>query len=280
MAENGLVAFITGASSGIGLELARELSGKGHAVALCARREDRLARLVREIESAGGKAAAIRCDVNAEGDLERAVDDTLARFGRIDIAVANAGFGVVGRLESLTLDDYRRQFETNVFGVLRTVYAVLPALKRSRGRLALMGSVAGYVSLPGMSAYAMSKSAVRALSETLEHELAPHGISVTLLTPGLVATEIRRVDNRGVFRPGAPEAQTWLHVPADKAARAIVRAILKRRREEVVTTHGKIMVLLSRIAPWFLRFLYRLGLKGRKAPAPHSKLTDASGRVK
>lgn len=78
-------------------------------------------------------------------------------FGRLDVAVANAGFGVIGRVEALSLDDFRRQFETNVFGVLRTVEAALPELRRSRGSVAIMGSASGYLAVPGMSAYSMSK---------------------------------------------------------------------------------------------------------------------------
>ena len=115
--------------------------------------------------------------------------------------MANAGFGVVGPIERLTLDDYRRQFETNVFGVLRTVFATLAELRRSRGRLVIVGSVSGHVALPNASPYAMSKFAVRALAQALDFELRPTGVSVTLVSPGFVDTELHQVDNRGVRHP-------------------------------------------------------------------------------
>jgi len=131
----GQVVFITGASSGIGEALAREFAGAGADVALAARRVDRLARLAAEIEGLGRRALVLPCDVTADGDLERAAGRTREAFGRIDVVVANAGFGVMGPVETLTLADYRYQFETNVFGVLRTVYATLEDVKRARGRL-------------------------------------------------------------------------------------------------------------------------------------------------
>lgn len=257
--------LITGASSGIGEALAMEFAARGARLVLCARREERLARLVSTIESRGGRAIAARCDVNREGDVERAVQAATARFGALDVAVANAGFGVVGAFSSLTLEDYRRQFETNVFGLVRTVYAVMPALKRSKGRLAFTGSITSYFSAPASSAYSMSKFAVRALAEALEHELRPAGVSVTLLSPGLVVSELRKVDNAGVFHARATTGPTRLHMPADVAARKLVGAIACRRREIVITAHGKILVFLAQHMPFVLRLLFRMGLKGRGA---------------
>ena len=160
----GQVVLITGASSGIGAALAREFARQGADLALLARREDRLRGLAREIEAGGHRALALAADVTIDGDVERAVLATRTAFGRIDVAIANAGFGVVGPVERLALDDYRRQFETNVFGVLRTVQATLPSLKATRGRLAILGSVAGYIATPGSSPYSMSKFAVRGLA--------------------------------------------------------------------------------------------------------------------
>jgi NAD(P)-dependent dehydrogenase (short-subunit alcohol dehydrogenase family) len=207
-------------------------------------------------------------DVTVDGDLERAAASARATFGRLDVVVANAGFGVVGPFERLTLDDYRRQFETNVFGVLRTVRATLDDLKASRGRLVVIGSVAGHVATPGSSPYSMSKFAVRALSQALGHELAPAGVSVTLVSPGFVESEIHRVDNTGVFHPEAPEPiPRWLSMPAERAARIIVRAAARRRREIVVTGHGKVAVFLQRHLPWLVSAGIRaLGVRSRGEP--------------
>lgn len=268
-AFDGKVAFITGASSGIGAALARELARQGADLALVARRRDRLDALAREIEAMGRRAFATPGDVTRDGDLEAAAAATVKALGRIDVAIANAGFGVVGPVEQLALADFRRQFETNVFGVLRTVHATLPELKRARGRLAIVGSVSGWLSAPGAAPYSMSKYAVRALAEALVHELRPAGVSVTHVSPGFVESEIRNVDNEGRLQtggsPGGPPA--WLVMPADVAARKIANAIARRRSEVVVTGHGKLAVWLERHVPWLVSFAFsKSGRRARTEP--------------
>jgi short-subunit dehydrogenase len=265
----GNAVFITGASSGIGAALAREFAREGGDVVLAARRQDRLEALAAEIRQAGRRALVVPCDVTRDGDLERAAALTRTAFGKLDIVVANAGFGVVGALETLSLDDYRRQFETNVFGVLRTVYATLEDLKKTRGRLVLLGSVSGHVGVPGSSPYSMSKFAVHGLAASLAPELAAHGIAVTLISPGFVESEIRQVDNRGVWRREAPARPIpgLLVMPTPTAARQIVRAVAHRRREAVITGFGKAVVFLQRHAPGLLAAVVRrFAIKGRREP--------------
>jgi NAD(P)-dependent dehydrogenase (short-subunit alcohol dehydrogenase family) len=235
---------------------------------LTGRRVDRLHALAQELTARGGRALALACDVTADGDLEHAVAAARDVFGRLDVVVANAGFGVVGPVQALTLDDYRRQFETNVFGVVRTAHATLGELKKTRGRFVIIGSVSGHVGVPGSSAYSMSKFAVRGFAASLGHELAPHGVAVTLISPGLVDSEIRHVDNQGVLSETVPDPiPRWLIVPTAVAARQIVRAIARRRREAVITGHGRITVFLQRHAPglvdWIVR---RFGVRSRAEP--------------
>ncbi|HVR62507.1 MAG TPA: SDR family NAD(P)-dependent oxidoreductase, partial [Polyangia bacterium] len=134
------VVFVTGASSGIGEALGREAAAQGAAVVLVARRFALVARLAAEIEAAGGRALALAGDVTRDGDLEAAVGQALARFGRLDVAVANAGFSCNGPLAELGVEDFRRQLDTNVLGVIRTVKAALPALAAARGSIGLVGS--------------------------------------------------------------------------------------------------------------------------------------------
>lgn len=254
----GQTVFLTGASSGIGAALAREFAREGAALVLTARRLDRLEALAAELRASGARALAVACDVTRDGDVEAALTKAREAFGRIDVVVANAGFGVVGRFEKLSLEDFRRQFETNVFGVLRTVQAGLEDLKKSRGRLVLMGSVSGHLSAPEASPYSMSKFSVRALAEALYAELAPHGISVTLISPGFVATDIRHVDNQGLYRAEAKDpVPAWLQMPAEKAARQILRAAARGRREKIVTWHGKAFVLIGRLCPGLIPRLFR-----------------------
>ena len=249
--RSGDVVLITGASSGIGAALAREWARRGARVALAARRVEKLTSLANEIVAEGGEALAVVCDVTKEGDPDRAVAGVVGRWGRLDVVVANAGFGVAGRIGKLSPEDYRRQFETNFFGVLATVRAALPELAKSGGRLGLVGSVSGLIGTPATSAYTASKFAVRGLALSLRPELAPLGISVTHLAPGFVASEIRFKDNFGALHEGARDpVPGWLVVPAEAAAREMVRAIDRRARERVVTFHGKVFVFADRFFPW------------------------------
>jgi len=265
----GTVVFITGASSGIGAALSLEFAREGADVVLAARRRDRLESVAAGIGAIGRRAVVAPCDVTREGDLERAAAAGRAAFGKLDVVVANAGFGVTGVLERLSLDDYRRQLETNVVGVLRTVYATLDDLKKSRGRLVVIGSVSGYIALAGSSPYSMSKFAVRALADSLGHELAEHGVSVTLISPGFVDSEIRQVDNRGILRmeKPAPRIPAPMVMATPTAARKIVGAVARRRREVVITALGKVSVFLHRHAPGLLaQIIRRFAIKGRREP--------------
>jgi short-subunit dehydrogenase len=251
----GKSVLITGASSGIGEELALQLAQAGARLTLTARRRKLLDGLAGEISSKGKPAPLVLvADVTHDGDLERAVSETLAAYGRLDVVIANAGFAVGGPIKKLSLDDYRRQFETNVFGVLRTIFASLPALEKSRGNLAIVGSVTGWHANPRGSPYAMSKFALRALANSVTPELRLSGVKVTLISPGFVASNIRRVDNRGEFHADAKDrVPTWLVVPTGKACREILRAIARGQREAIITGHGKILVALERLTPWLLR---------------------------
>jgi NAD(P)-dependent dehydrogenase (short-subunit alcohol dehydrogenase family) len=232
-----------------------------------------LLELADELRRAGRQALAVSCDVTEDRAVEGAVEQALAAFGRLDVAVANAGFGVLGPFERLGLDDYRRQFETNVFGVLRTASATLPALRQSRGMLVIVGSVSGHVPTPGTSAYAMSKAAVHALAGVLRAEVRPYGVGVVLVTPGFVESEIRRVDNRGVYHADARDpVPRWLVMPADRGARVIVRAVARRRREVVVTVHGKVVVWLARHFPSLLAYAVERGpSRSRATPVGESR---------
>ena len=150
----------------------------------------------------------------------------------------------------------------------------MPELKQTRGRLVILGSVSGWIATPGSSPYAMSKFAVRALAEALGHELAPAGVAVTLVSPGFVDSEIRRVDNEGRLRPELREpVPAWLIMPTDRAARQIVRAVRRRRREAVITGHGRAAVLLQRLTPWLVAWgIRRFGVRSRaeaRRPGDH-----------
>jgi NAD(P)-dependent dehydrogenase (short-subunit alcohol dehydrogenase family) len=240
----GQVVLITGASSGIGAALAREFAREGAHTVLVARRVERIEALAAELTSGGQRSLAVAGDVTRDGDMERAVDLARAEFGRLDAVVANAGILVRGPILTLTLEDYRRQFETNTFGALRTVMAGLPILQETHGRIVLIGSLIGMVSIPGGTPYCMSKFALNGLSDGLCHELAPYGISVTHVMSGFVDTEIytnaplRRLPHK------------WIVLTADQAARRIVSAAYRRQRSLLLPWPTKMAIFLQRHFPW------------------------------
>jgi short-subunit dehydrogenase len=265
--------LITGASSGIGAELARQLGQAGAHLTLTARRVELLDALARRLAETGApQPLVVACDVTRDGDVERAVAEATRRWGKLDIVFANAGFGVVGAFRDLSVDDYRRQFETNVFGVLRTVSAALPEIEKTNGNVVIIGSVAGWTSSPNASPYAMSKFALRAFANAITPELAPRGVRVTLISPGFVDSDIRRVDNRGSLHADAPEpVPRWLVVPTEKAVRQILRAVARGQAEAIITGHGKVLVAIERFLPWLSRAMKRrLAARGGHRSEPQT----------
>lgn len=175
--------LITGCSSGIGAATATRLAAAGWDVWATARRPETLA----DLAAAGCHTLAL--DVTDEASMTSAVTAVRDGAGRIDALVNNAGYSQSGALESLDVDDVRRQFETNVFGLLRLTQLVLPAMRAQRaGRIVNIGSMGGKLTFPGGGAYHASKYAVEALSDALRFEVAGFGIKVVLIEPGLITT--------------------------------------------------------------------------------------------
>jgi len=252
---DGNVVWITGGGSGIGRALALEFAREGASVAVSGRRADRLDEVAREIHALGGQAISVSCDVTDEEAVKNAVASVVERFGRLDIAVANAGMGVMGRLEQLTDAEWRRQFDINVFGAINTVRHALPHLRKVSGRLALIASVSGMMCAPRAAAYSSSKFALRAIGLTLSQELHGSGVSCTLIHPGFVASEISQVDNKGHFDPKRKDKRPRLLIwPTDRAARLMLRAIHRRKREYVFTAHGRLGAWLGRHFPGVVHF--------------------------
>lgn len=257
------VVWITGASSGIGKAMAFEWARLGYKVVLSARRKELLEEIALEIKNSGGEALVVPVDIMEEKSIENAVQNIITNWGRLDVAVANAGFGVFGSIEKLTAKDWNRQLQGNVTGLALTVKYALPHLKQNQGRIGLVGSVGAYVPNPHVGAYGASKAAVHSIGLTLQIELMGTGVSCTTIHPGFVVSEIARIDNEGVWHPERPDPRpAKLMWPTDKAAKVMLKAIMKRKRNYVFTTHGRVFVWLQHWAPGLLRTIVS------KAPKP------------
>jgi NADP-dependent 3-hydroxy acid dehydrogenase YdfG len=204
------VFLITGASSGIGAATARRAAQDGYRLVLAARSEDRLAELA---EALGGpdRAIAVRCDVTEWSDQESLVSQALERFGRLDVAFANAGFGASRGFLNESPELWRSMVLTNVYGAALTIRATMPALKEAKGHLLLTGSVAGRRALPG-SLYSATKWAVTAMGESARQELNDTGVRVTVIEPGMVDTPFFDNPVSGALEP-------------DDVARAVMFAV-------------------------------------------------------
>lgn len=188
---SGKVALVTGASSGIGEGIALELAKAGATVALSARRADRLAGLVAQIEAAGGKAIALPGDMVVEAEAIRAVEDTVAQLGRIDILVNSAGVMQAGGVENADLAEYRRVFDINVFGTLYCCRAAVPhMLAQGEGDIVNITSLAGRKGGPQTNAYSASKHAANSMTDAMRQELGDRNIRVSILMPGATKSEV------------------------------------------------------------------------------------------
>jgi NADP-dependent 3-hydroxy acid dehydrogenase YdfG len=194
---SGTVSLVTGASSGIGEATALALAGLGSAVALVARRGDRLDDLAERIATDGGKALAIEADVGSEEEAQQAVERTVGELGRLDTLVNNAGMMLLGPVENAPLQEWRRMLDVNVAGLLYCAHAALPHLLRAaddgpRGvaDMVNISSVAGRVARAGSGVYNLTKHGVGAFSESLRQEVTERHVRVSLVEPGAVDTEL------------------------------------------------------------------------------------------
>ncbi len=254
---NNQSVVISGASSGIGLELAKQLVNLGAKVTLLARRLERLEAFKNSLKAFKENILIVKADVTSDEACERALQETIKHFGKINLIIANAGFGVSGNFSDLSIEDIRRQLETNLYGVLRLSKYGEAYLKKTKGQLVIIGSVAAFANSPGVGAYNISKAAVMAFANTLHAEWAVKGINVLLISPGFITSEIRLLDEKGTYQEkNVDPIPNWLVMPVEKAVKQMLKAIKNRRAHLVVTFHGKVALWLSRLTPWLLRYVF------------------------
>src|ERR687898_1667629 len=255
----GQVALVTGATRGLGLALARELADEGCRLAICARDEAELQRAGEELGRSGAEVLAVRCDVGDKDDVDRLVAAVEANYGRIDLLVCNAGVIQVGQLESMELADFRQAMDIMYWGALYPILAALPGMRARRtGRIAVITSIGGKVSVPHLLPYNGAKFAAVGLAEGLRAELADEGITVTTIVPGLMRTgsylnaffsgdEEGRTTHYPMFVPLS--SLPFLTASADGAARAYVRAIKRGEAECIYPPQYGLVARAHGLAP-------------------------------
>jgi short-subunit dehydrogenase len=242
----GTVGIVTGASSGIGAEIARQLAAGGMRVALLARRMERLQSLAAEVQGRGGEAMPVACDVAERASVEAAVQTVLARWQRIDLLVNDAGYGRHVLFKDHDVADIERMMRTNYLGTVYATKAVLPAMRaRGRGWIVNVSSVAGKLGQPDEAAYSASKFAVTGLSEALAYEFAPLGIHVMTVYPALVRTEMFTPDVLARMPPSA--LRTFLDAPV--FVRRVLRALARGQYEVTVPRYVGISYLMRTVLP-------------------------------
>jgi NAD(P)-dependent dehydrogenase (short-subunit alcohol dehydrogenase family) len=250
----GKVAIVTGGSRGLGLAMARELADAGCRVAICARDEAELDRARAELQARGAEVLAIPCDVGDKAQVDRMVGEVRVVLGPIDVLIANAGVIQVGEVKSAELEDFRQAMDIMYWGVLYPVLAVLPEMRaRRRGRIGIVSSIGGKVSVPRLLPYNAAKFAAIGLAEGLRAEVAADGVSVTSIAPGLTRTgsflnAYYSGDEEGresQYRTFAPLSSLPLvSGSAAAAARAYVRAV---RRGDAEVIYPPVYALVSRL---------------------------------
>lgn len=248
----GTVVVITGASSGIGRALAKEFFVRGARLALGARRIDLLLSLAGELN--GPDILCVKTDVSQEADCKRLVELTIEKYGRIDILVNNAGVSMRALFKDMDIEVMHRLMDVNFYGTVYCTKYALPYLLETKGSLVGVISIAGYVGLPGRTAYSASKFAVRGFLDTLRIEHLKTGLHVLVAAPGFTASEVRKV---ALTANGTPQGETPRNeeamMSAERCAFLIARAVGKRKRELVLTfVEGKLTVLLGKFFPSLL----------------------------
>ena len=244
------VVAITGASAGIGRATALRLARDGAAIAVCARRKDRLDAIAAEIVAAGGQALPIVADVTSEDAMTMFVAKTVERFGRLDVMMCNAGFGIYGAIDEITPDQMRKLMDINYFGTYYAARAALPVFRRQkRGHVIVVSSIVGKRGVPYMGAYSATKFAQVGMAECLRSELYGTDIHVSVVCPISTATEFTEVMTRETG--GDVSSSLGPGQSVEEVAEAVARAIAHPVPEVYPYFKSRGLVLLNAIAPGF-----------------------------
>lgn len=246
----GKVVIITGASSGIGKACAKRFLDAGAMVVINARSVDKLNELLTEWKQYTERLLAVAGDVSKEPDCKNIVEQTIQKFGRVDVLINNAGLSMRALFETMDLDVLRKLMDINFWGTVYCTRYALPYILMNKGTVAGISSIAGKKGLPGRTGYSSSKFAMEGFLETLRIENLKKGLHVLVACPGFTATNIRNtaLSSDGSAQGESPRDESGM-MSADEVADAIYNAIINRKRDLVLTTTGKLTVWINKFFP-------------------------------
>lgn len=257
------VVIVTGGSSGLGKQIAARFAEAGARVVIAARGSEKLAATAAELSHGGRKVLAVPADVTRQADVDNLIDETMRRFGQLDVLVNNAGRSARGDVLSTTAEDFQELMDLNLTALVRCTRAAATHLLATRGHVVNIGSLAAKSASRYMGAYAATKFAVAAYSQQLRLELGPQGLHVLLVCPGPIASSTPRVYSEAELaklpesarQPGAGVKVGRLQ--PEQIAAAILRACEKRRPEIVLPRKARLLFAISQLSPslgdWLIR---------------------------
>jgi short-subunit dehydrogenase len=257
------VVVITGASAGIGLEIARQLADEGAKLVLAARSAELLDEAARECRAKGAEVLTVPTDVSDRAQCQALVDAALEKFGRIDTLVNNAGISMHARFDELhDIESVQKITAINYFGSVYCTWFALPHLKKTQGRIVAVSSVTGKNGVPTRTLYSGTKHAMAGFFDSLRIELRNEGVSVTVVYPGFVNTDIaeRALGPNGQPLGTRPVVKNAI-MTAPECARLTIQAAAKRKREVIMTGRARVAMIIKALWPGFIDKMAERGIK-------------------
>jgi short-subunit dehydrogenase len=265
---SGKVVVITGASSGIGKALAEEYAKNSFKIAIAARHEDKLTEVKQQLTQAGADVLSVVADVSKEADCKRIIDETVTKFGSINVLICNAGISMRALFDDLDLTVMKNLMDVNFWGTVYSAKYALPHLLKSKGSIVGISSIAGKKGLPARTGYSASKFAMEGFLETLRTENLRRGLHVLVASPGFTATNIRNAAlTKDTTKQGASPRNEKKMMSPEQVAAHIYKAVEKRKRDLVLSTEGKLTVWLDKFFPSLVdRLVYNHMAKEKNSP--------------
>ncbi len=262
------VAIITGGSSGIGKALVMKYAAEGYAVVFTGRDAERMKSTEEALNEGGHSFLPLALDAASKEDNQKMIDETIQKFGRIDVLICNAGIGMRALFEDLDLDVFKKLMDINFYGAIYAVKSALPHLLESKGSIIAISSINGWRSTPARSAYSASKFAMQGFFEAIRTEVMSRGVHVLVVCPGFTDSNIRKaaLAADGQSQGESPRNEKKM-MSSEAVAEKTYKAHQKRKRDLILTFQGKMAVLLNKIIPSRLdKMVYNMMKKEADSP--------------